>query len=287
MSKKPCVPSPKPAPACSNAVKAKRRVHRQVTGNHRNAPSYEVFSKDNSGKGVATYQVSWNAEESPHGHLLEYGHVQRYAVFIGKDGRVAYQQEKARAAPANRRPPVRAPGRRQIPGSRRRDGIRAIPLHDEGRSMVTRNDLLNGPLRRPENTGRKPRLPRRRPRGKPRDPITYQQIGGQVIAHSTASCRTKTRHLPGECLGRHRAEAAAIFPASQSASFRPQHFCKPESAPTTSRPQPLRNYPGLLDLVQPLTAANQTADRRLRAAFLTRHQAGFLFGEPAMSYFFP
>ncbi|MBV2184457.1 MAG: hypothetical protein KUL88_07955, partial [Rhizobium sp.] len=29
----------------------------------------------------------WNAKKAPHGHLLEYGHVQRYAVFIGKDGK--------------------------------------------------------------------------------------------------------------------------------------------------------------------------------------------------------
>jgi hypothetical protein len=47
---------------------------------------YRVYSKDNSGRGRATYHISWNARKAPHGHLVEYGHFQRYRVFIGKDG---------------------------------------------------------------------------------------------------------------------------------------------------------------------------------------------------------
>lgn len=42
------------------------------TGNL-DASIYQVFSKDNSPDGRATYHVSWNAKKAPHGHLLEYG----------------------------------------------------------------------------------------------------------------------------------------------------------------------------------------------------------------------
>lgn len=41
---------------------------------------YQAFSKDNSGHGRATYHVSWNARKAPHGHLVEFGHLQRYEV---------------------------------------------------------------------------------------------------------------------------------------------------------------------------------------------------------------
>lgn len=41
---------------------------------------YQAFSKNNSGDGHATYHVSWNAKKAPHGHLVEYGHLQRYEI---------------------------------------------------------------------------------------------------------------------------------------------------------------------------------------------------------------
>ncbi len=34
---------------------------------------YQVFSKDNSGDGVAVYHISWNRRKAPHGHLVEFG----------------------------------------------------------------------------------------------------------------------------------------------------------------------------------------------------------------------
>lgn len=48
---------------------------------------YQAFSANNSRPGLATYHVSWNAKIAPHGHLLEYGHLQRYAIGIGKGGK--------------------------------------------------------------------------------------------------------------------------------------------------------------------------------------------------------
>ena len=47
---------------------------------------YQTFSKDNSGANLATYHVSWNHKKAPHGHLLEYGHMQPYEYYIDKRG---------------------------------------------------------------------------------------------------------------------------------------------------------------------------------------------------------
>lgn len=59
-----------------DAVKLNVSAMRTVTGNLYNS-IYQVYSADNSGKGYATYHVSWNHIKAPHGHLLEYGHLER------------------------------------------------------------------------------------------------------------------------------------------------------------------------------------------------------------------
>jgi hypothetical protein len=41
---------------------------------------YQAYSPDRSPPGVAVYHVSWNAKKAPHGHLVEFGHLQRYVV---------------------------------------------------------------------------------------------------------------------------------------------------------------------------------------------------------------
>lgn len=48
---------------------------------------YQAYSANNSGDGFATYHVSWNARKAPHGGLVEFGHLQRYATYLGKDGK--------------------------------------------------------------------------------------------------------------------------------------------------------------------------------------------------------
>jgi hypothetical protein len=47
---------------------------------------YQAYSEANSGAGRATYHVSWNPRKAPHGHLLEFGYIQRYVSYMGKDG---------------------------------------------------------------------------------------------------------------------------------------------------------------------------------------------------------
>lgn len=47
---------------------------------------YQAFSKDNSDAEHATYHISWNVKKAPHGHLVEYGHIQTRKVYVGSDG---------------------------------------------------------------------------------------------------------------------------------------------------------------------------------------------------------
>lgn len=65
----------------------------RVTGNLSES-IYQVYSRDNSNETRATYHVSWNARKAPHGHLVEYGHVQTRKVYIGSDGRWYTSPEK-------------------------------------------------------------------------------------------------------------------------------------------------------------------------------------------------
>jgi hypothetical protein len=65
---------------------------RSVTGNLRSS-IYQAFSEDKSqvagsGYARATYHISWNAKTAPHGHLIEWGHLQRYEYYKGNDGKV-------------------------------------------------------------------------------------------------------------------------------------------------------------------------------------------------------
>ena len=47
---------------------------------------YQVYSRDNSNKARAEYHISWNRKKAPHGHLVEFGHLQRYVTYIDKRG---------------------------------------------------------------------------------------------------------------------------------------------------------------------------------------------------------
>ena len=48
---------------------------------------YQAYMKESSQEGkTALYRVSWNVTKAPHGRLLEWGWVQRYASYVGRDG---------------------------------------------------------------------------------------------------------------------------------------------------------------------------------------------------------
>lgn len=58
---------------------------RRKSGNLVNS-IYQAYSERNSGTGRAVYHVSWNPRKAPHGHLVEWGHIQRYVTYVGSDG---------------------------------------------------------------------------------------------------------------------------------------------------------------------------------------------------------
>lgn len=47
---------------------------------------YQVYSQDGSSKLRAEYHISWNHKKAPHGHLVEFGHLQRYVTYIDRRG---------------------------------------------------------------------------------------------------------------------------------------------------------------------------------------------------------
>ncbi|MEM5384141.1 HK97 gp10 family phage protein [Paraburkholderia phymatum] len=76
-----------------DAVKLNVASIGRVTGNL-DRSIYQVYSRDDSAQGRATYHVSWNHKKAPHGWLVENGHLQKYKVYLGKDGKW-YTDKKA------------------------------------------------------------------------------------------------------------------------------------------------------------------------------------------------
>lgn len=68
-----------------NAVTANVAALGRKTGNLARS-IYQAHSDDKSWYGTETYDVSWNARKAPHGHLVEFGYVQRFERYIGSDG---------------------------------------------------------------------------------------------------------------------------------------------------------------------------------------------------------
>lgn len=66
---------------------------------------YRAYSASRSGPDVATYHVSWNKRKAPHGHLIEYGHFQRYQAVLLDSGE--WISLKNRPLPAPRWVPPR------------------------------------------------------------------------------------------------------------------------------------------------------------------------------------
>lgn len=70
---------------------------------------YQKFSQDNSNRLRAEYHVSWNYSKAPHGHLVEYGHLQRYVTYIDKRGQwktLVRPEMRGKRRPRGRRGPA-------------------------------------------------------------------------------------------------------------------------------------------------------------------------------------
>lgn len=68
------------------------------TGNLASA-IYQVYSASNSDDTRKVYHVSWNAKKAPHGWLVEYGYIKRFASYIGRDGKWHTNPKVKLAAP--------------------------------------------------------------------------------------------------------------------------------------------------------------------------------------------
>lgn len=69
-------------------VKSNVRALGRETGNL-DKSIYQAFSPEKSKTGQrAEYHVSWNHKVAPHGHLVEYGYLQRYRYYRDNQGRV-------------------------------------------------------------------------------------------------------------------------------------------------------------------------------------------------------
>jgi HK97 gp10 family phage protein len=69
-----------------DAVKLNVGKIRTNTGNLASA-IYQAYDKRASTNDFAAYGISWNPAKAPHGHWLEFGHIQRYQSYVGKDGK--------------------------------------------------------------------------------------------------------------------------------------------------------------------------------------------------------
>ena len=68
-------------------VKANVSRLRRVTGNLDSA-IYQAFMDGASSPSLASYRVSWNKSKAPHGHLVEFGYLQRYEIARDERGRM-------------------------------------------------------------------------------------------------------------------------------------------------------------------------------------------------------
>lgn len=79
---------------------AQNRAPKGPTGNLR-AAIYLAYSENRSrpDHGFAAYGVTWNKSKAPHGHLVEFGHWQTHATYLGKDGKWYSDPNKPLANP--------------------------------------------------------------------------------------------------------------------------------------------------------------------------------------------
>lgn len=82
----------------------------RVTGNLARS-IYQAYSPEHSEDGQrAEYHISWNHKKAPHGHLVEFGYLQRYRYYRGNDGQV---RPMVRPGMDGRRPPGRRASQEQ------------------------------------------------------------------------------------------------------------------------------------------------------------------------------
>lgn len=70
----------------------------KITGNLATS-IFQAYSDHSSSPGVAVYAISWNSKKAPHGRLVEFGHIQKFKVYLGKDGKWYTNKDAPLSAP--------------------------------------------------------------------------------------------------------------------------------------------------------------------------------------------
>ena len=81
-----------------NAVKTNVGALGRKTGNL-DRSIYQVYSKTKSNAEVASYEIGWNRRIAPHGQLVEFGHIQKYAAVYTKEGKWITLKNRPLATP--------------------------------------------------------------------------------------------------------------------------------------------------------------------------------------------
>lgn len=115
-----------------NRVKLNVSTMGKVSGNLDRA-IYQAYMKEASTEGKsAFYRVSWNVNKAPHGRLLEWGWIQRYAAYF-KDGRWYTNKNKPLASP------IQHPGKAFI---RRAESVRGEAQEGMRQELANRLEAL-------------------------------------------------------------------------------------------------------------------------------------------------
>lgn len=114
---------------------------------------YQVFSKSNSKSGQkAEYHVSWNHRVAPHGHLVEYGYLQRYQYLPNGMGPMVRAGMEGKPKPGRRATQaekdayyVTLPSPKHVPG---RFFVRSAASSFEEAYVAAENVLIDRLLRK-------------------------------------------------------------------------------------------------------------------------------------------
>lgn len=91
---------------------------------------YRVLSESKSTPDKIVYEVSWNASKAPHGHLVEYGYIRRYAYYQNDQGQVRVMVRPGMQGKEK-------PGRRATPAQKAAYYVTLpSPIHVPGKAFI-------------------------------------------------------------------------------------------------------------------------------------------------------
>ena len=74
------------AVAAGKVIRDEAKVRAPVESGRLRESIYLAYQDGKSTQDRVVYRVSWNSQTAPHGHLIEFGHWRKNAVYVGTDG---------------------------------------------------------------------------------------------------------------------------------------------------------------------------------------------------------